>query len=231
MNSANFPRNTAFFKSKSIPAKSSGKIVIKLNFKPSKNGNTNCLAKMRAESLIADRQKHRQNTCFIFKKRKKYEKMIHMKWNVTWRAKNKRNDAVWFFDDSKMKVYLLMALRRGIGRRDHELDPLRIPKPNLHRMWDQRVARGQVQPYSYPIVMIVDQLACQHSPKDLWMKLNAKIMSFDCACAIVCVLIWKIYLKSVGSSTKNSVRLRCLPSSGRIISNPLTSVKLSILSM
>lgn len=78
-----------------------------------------------------------------------------------------RSDAVSFFDDSKMKVYLLMALRRGIGRRDHDLDPLRIPKPNLHRMWDRRVVQGQVQAYSYPIVMIVDQLVCPHSPKDL----------------------------------------------------------------
>lgn len=42
--------------------------------------------------------------------------------------------------------------------------------------------------------------------------------------------IYLKYLKSVGSSTKNSVKLRCLPSSGRIISNPLTSVKFSILS-
>lgn len=78
-----------------------------------------------------------------------------------------RNDAVRFFDDSKMKVYLLMALQRGIGRRDRDSDPLRIPKPNLHRTWDQRVAQGQVQPYSDPIVMIVGQLVCQHFPKDL----------------------------------------------------------------
>lgn len=60
-----------------------------------------------------------------------------------------------------------MDLQREIGRRDHDLDPLRIPTPNLYRLWDQREARGPAQPYSNPIAANVVQRECQHFPKDL----------------------------------------------------------------
>lgn len=82
-----------------------------------------------------------------------------------------------------------------------------ILKSNCNARWPTRVPAFSMRPLKWNGKSTLHHLI-------MWSKLHCKI-----------------HLKSVGSSTKNSVRLRCLASSGRIISNPLTIVKLSILSM
>lgn len=44
-----------------MPAKSNGKIVIRLNLIPNKNGTTNCLAKIRAEKGTNELKQNRKN--------------------------------------------------------------------------------------------------------------------------------------------------------------------------
>lgn len=137
-----------------------------------------------------------------------------------------------------------MVLRSNIDRHDRHEDPKEIPKHYSNRWWVRRANKARAVTYSNPIAECVDPQVCQHFLISRWFRSNKRneivneLHNFDKSRAVdgnlsnsptmLCVT----HRKSVGSSTKKSLSARCCPPlAGRIISNPLTSVKLSILSI